>query len=108
MPISTTARTYLVREKHQQGVSGNNLVTMPVNDLPAGIYLSNSFMETAFVTLRFNDCNTWGYFKKRKPVTAMLQVFTTQNQVRNGSKTLHLPRLPFYQHMLVSSEVYKD
>ena len=32
------SQNILVREKHQQGVSGNNLVTMPVNDLPAGIY----------------------------------------------------------------------
>ena len=28
----------LVKEKHQQGVSGNNIVTMNVNDLPAGLY----------------------------------------------------------------------
>jgi len=28
----------LVREKHQQGVTGNNLVTINVNDLPSGMY----------------------------------------------------------------------
>ncbi len=28
----------LVREKHQQGVTGNNLVTITVNDLAAGLY----------------------------------------------------------------------
>jgi hypothetical protein len=28
----------LVREKHQQGVTGNNVVTITINDLPAGLY----------------------------------------------------------------------
>jgi len=33
-----TTQNVLVKEKHQQGVSGNNIVTMNVNDLPAGMY----------------------------------------------------------------------
>ena len=28
----------LVREKHQLGVTGNNVVTITINDLPAGLY----------------------------------------------------------------------
>ncbi len=32
------SQNVLVRDKHQQGVSGNNIVTIPVNDLPAGLY----------------------------------------------------------------------
>ncbi len=32
------SQNVLVRDKHQQGVTGNNTVTIPVNDLPAGMY----------------------------------------------------------------------
>ncbi len=32
------SQNMLVREKHQQGISGNNMVTININDLPAGLY----------------------------------------------------------------------